>query len=79
MLPVPVNTREAETVFQFQDNNERKRAKSGYMLASLLTMDKPGDVGAYCRKLIYEVGDGRGFMSTMACGLVNEKFANTLS
>ena len=40
---------------------------SGDVPAALLTLGKPEDVEAYCRKLIDEVGNGGGFMLTTGC------------
>jgi len=40
---------------------------SGDVPASLLSLGKPEDVEAYCKKLIDEVGDGGGFMLTTGC------------
>ncbi len=40
---------------------------SGDVPAALLSLGKPDEVEAYCRKLIDEVGDGGGFMLTTGC------------
>lgn len=40
---------------------------SGDVPASLLTLGKPEEVAAYCKRLIDEVGDGWGFMLTTGC------------
>lgn len=40
---------------------------SGDVPASLLSLGKPEEVEAYCKRLIDEVGDGRGFMLTTGC------------
>jgi hypothetical protein len=40
---------------------------SGDVPASLLTLGKPEEVEAYCKRLIDEVGDGGGFMLTTGC------------
>ena len=50
---------------------------SGDVPAALLTLGGPGDVEAYCRRLIDEVGDGGGFMLTTGCECpVNVKAEN---
>jgi len=40
---------------------------SGDVPASLLTLGKPEEVEAYCKRLIDEVGEGGGFMLTTGC------------
>jgi methylmalonyl-CoA mutase cobalamin-binding domain/chain len=40
---------------------------SGDVPAALLTLGKPEEVEAYCRRLIDEVGEGGGFMLTTGC------------
>ncbi|MDI6831656.1 MAG: uroporphyrinogen decarboxylase family protein [Actinomycetota bacterium] len=40
---------------------------SGDVPAALLTLGRPDDVAAYCRRLIDEVGEGGGFMLTTGC------------
>ncbi len=40
---------------------------SGDVPAALLSLGKPEEVEAYCRKLIDEVGEGGGFMLTTGC------------
>jgi methylmalonyl-CoA mutase cobalamin-binding domain/chain len=40
---------------------------SGDVPASLLSLGKPEEVEAYCKRLIDEVGDGGGFMLTTGC------------
>ena len=40
---------------------------SGDVPASLLTLGKPEEVEAYCKRLIDEIGDGGGFMLTTGC------------
>ncbi len=40
---------------------------SGDVPAALLSLGKPEEVEAYCRRLIDEVGDGGGFMLTTGC------------
>lgn len=40
---------------------------SGDVPAAMLSLGKPEEVEAYCRKLIDEVGDGGGFMLTTGC------------
>jgi methylmalonyl-CoA mutase cobalamin-binding domain/chain len=40
---------------------------SGDVPASLLSLGKPEEVEAYCKRLIDEVGDGWGFMLTTGC------------
>jgi methylmalonyl-CoA mutase cobalamin-binding domain/chain len=40
---------------------------SGDVPAALLTLGEPGEVEAYCKRLIDEVGDGGGFMLTTGC------------
>jgi methylmalonyl-CoA mutase cobalamin-binding domain/chain len=40
---------------------------SGDVPAALLSLGKPQEVEAYCRRLIDEVGDGGGFMLTTGC------------
>jgi methylmalonyl-CoA mutase cobalamin-binding domain/chain len=40
---------------------------SGDVPASLLSLGKPEEVHAYCKRLIDEVGDGWGFMLTTGC------------
>ena len=40
---------------------------SGDVPAALLTLGKPDEVEAYCRRLIDEVGEGGGFMLTTGC------------
>ena len=40
---------------------------SGDVPAGLLSLGKPDEVEAYCRRLIDEVGDGGGFMLTTGC------------
>ncbi len=54
-------------IFQAKEILKGHMCISGDVPAALLTLGSPGDVEAYCRKLIDEVGDGGGFMLTTGC------------
>lgn len=64
-------------IFQAKEILRGHMCISGDVPAALLTLGSPGDVEAYCRRLIDEVGDGGGFMLTTGCECpVNVKAEN---
>jgi len=54
-------------IFQAKEVLRDHMCISGDVPAALLSLGKPEEVEAYCKKLIDEVGDGGGFMLTTGC------------
>ena len=54
-------------IFKAKEVLKGHMAISGDVPAALLSVGRPADVEAYCKRLIDEVGDGGGFMLTTGC------------
>jgi methylmalonyl-CoA mutase cobalamin-binding domain/chain len=54
-------------IFQAKEILKGHMCISGDVPAGLLSLGKPEEVEAYCKRLIDEVGDGGGFMLTTGC------------
>jgi methylmalonyl-CoA mutase cobalamin-binding domain/chain len=54
-------------IFQAKEILKDHMCISGDVPAGLLSLGKPEEVEAYCKRLIDEVGDGGGFMLTTGC------------